>query len=167
MTTKSWQIRAATPDDAPALARLRHAFRTERRPPTQPEAEFLERCTGWMADRLVPGAAWRCWLAIAEGRPAGTLWLQLIEKLPNPGDETELHGYVSSVYVIPSLRNMGVGTGLLAACLAQCDALGIDAVFLWSTAESRRLYQRHGFAVRDDLLDRRQPNRLGAGADIR
>jgi N-acetylglutamate synthase-like GNAT family acetyltransferase len=85
----------------------------------------------------------------------GTLWLQLVEKLPNPGDETELHGYVSSVYVAPALRNEGVGTGLLTACLAECDALAIDAVFLWSTPDSRRLYERHGFAVRDDLLDRR------------
>jgi GNAT superfamily N-acetyltransferase len=94
-------------------------------------------------------------VAVAEGRLVGTLWLQLVEKLPNPGDEPELHGYVSSVYVAPALRGMGVGTALLTACLAECDALAIDTAFLWSTSDSRRLYQRHGFAVRDDLLDRR------------
>jgi hypothetical protein len=69
-----------------------------------------------MVERLAPGARWRCWVAVAEGQLVGTLWLQLLEKLPNPGDE---------------------------------------AVFLWSTPDSRRLYERHGFAVRDDLLDRR------------
>jgi GNAT superfamily N-acetyltransferase len=152
---KDWKIRAATPEDAPQLARLRYAFRTERRPAKELEAEFLSRCSGWMRERLAPGARWRCWVALVEERLAGTLWLQLIEKLPNPGDEAELHGYISSVYVAPPLRNRGVGTELLKACLNACDGLEIDAVFLWSTADSRRFYQRHGFAVRDDLLDRR------------
>jgi GNAT superfamily N-acetyltransferase len=150
-----WLIRAATPDDAPEVARLRYAFRTEQRSPTEPEAEFLRRCTRWMRERLIPGSRWRCWVAVAEGRLVGTIWLQVVEKLPNPGDEPELHGYVSSVYVSPSLRNAGVGTGLVTACLAECDSLGLDAVFLWSTPDSRRLYQRHGFEVREDLLDRR------------
>jgi N-acetylglutamate synthase-like GNAT family acetyltransferase len=94
-------------------------------------------------------------VAVAEERLVGTIWLQVIEKLPNPGGEPELHGYVSSVYVAPPLRNGGVGTGLVTICLAECDALGLDAVFLWSTPDSRRLYQRHGFDLRDDLLDRR------------
>lgn len=152
---KNWEIRAATPGDAPELARLRYAFRTERRPAEELEAEFLSRCTGWMTERLAPGARWRCWVAVVEGRLAGTLWLQVIEKLPNPGAEAELHGYISSVYVTPPLRNRGVGTALLKACLNASDALEIDAVFLWSTADSRRLYQRHGFDLRDDLLDRR------------
>ena len=155
MRQATWQIRAGTPEDAAELARLRYAFRTEWRSPTEAEAEFLHRCTGWMRDRLRLESRWRCWVAEAEGRLAGTLWLQLIEKLPNPADEPELHGYVSSVYVVPALRNSGLGTALVTACLAECDQLGIDAVFLWSTPDSRRLYQRHGFAVRDDLLDRR------------
>jgi GNAT superfamily N-acetyltransferase len=150
-----WLIRAATPNDASELARLRYAFRTEQASPTEPEAEFLRRCTSWMNGRLAPESSWRCWVAVVEGRLVGTIWLQVIEKLPNPGDEPELHGYVSSVYVVPGLRSGGVGTALVTACLAACDDLGLDAVFLWSTSESRRLYQRHGFDLRDDLLDRR------------
>jgi GNAT superfamily N-acetyltransferase len=155
VTDIGWRIRAANPDDAAELARLRHAFRTERRSATEPDADFLARCTEWMKEALGPEARWRCWAAVADSQLVGTLWLQLIEKLPNPGEESELHGYVSSVYVAPGLRNKGVGAALLTACLDQCDALGVDAVFLWSTPDSRRLYQRHGFAVRDDLLDRR------------
>jgi N-acetylglutamate synthase-like GNAT family acetyltransferase len=84
----------------------------------------------------------------------GTLWLQLIEKIPNPGQEPEQHGYVSSVFVLPERRNTGLGGALLAACLAECDRLGLDTVFLWCTPESRRLYQRHGFAGREDFLSR-------------
>jgi GNAT superfamily N-acetyltransferase len=153
--TDTWRIRPAIPEDAEELARLRHGFRTEWQPATEPEAEFRRRCTLWMKDRLAPDSRWRCWVAVTEERLVGTIWLQVIEKLPNPGDESELHGYVSSVYVVPPLRNAGVGTGLVTVCLAECDALGVDAVFLWATPDSRRLYQRHGFDLRDDLLDRR------------
>jgi GNAT superfamily N-acetyltransferase len=154
MIGMGWQIRTATADDAEELARLRFAFRAERRPHTEPQSEFLGRCSRWMRERLL-GSSWRCWVAMAEGRLVGTIWLQVIEKLPNPGDEPELHGYVSSVYVAPELRNHGVGTALVTACLGVCDELGLDAVFLWSTPDSRRLYQRRGFDPRDDLLERR------------
>ena len=155
MRGRVWQIRAASPKDAAALARLRYAFRTERRAATEPQAEFLQRCERWMAERLEAGGSWRCWTAVAEEQLVASLWLQLIEKLPNPADETELHGYVTSIYVAPPHRKAGIACGLLAACLRQCEESGVDAVFLWSTPDSRRLYQRFGFTVRDDLLERR------------
>ncbi len=65
------------------------------------------------------------------------------------------HGYISSLYVVPDLRNAGIGSALMEACLAECGRRGVDAVFLWPTARSRPLYLRHGFAVREDLLERR------------
>jgi GNAT superfamily N-acetyltransferase len=155
VTGEVWHIRTATPVDAPDLARLRYAFRSEYRRATELETGFVERCTSWMAGRLGPTARWRCWVAVAEARLVSTLWLQVIEKLPNPGDETELHGYITSVYVLPAFRKRGIASALLTACLNECDGLGVDAVFLWSTDESRELYLRHGFAKHDDFLDRR------------
>jgi GNAT superfamily N-acetyltransferase len=85
----------------------------------------------------------------------GTIWLHRIEKLPNPVGEAETHGYVSSLYVDPACRGEGLGGRLLGACLEACLAEGVDAVILWPTPRSRSLYQRHGFAVREDLLERR------------
>lgn len=155
----NWIIRAAKPDDAPALARLRYEFRTERRTAEESAAKFLRRCAEWMGHRLQGDSAWRCWVAEAGGQLWGTLWLQLIEKIPNPVAERELHGYVSSVYVIPQSRHSGIGSALLDACIRECDRIQVDVVFLWSTPRSRVLYQRKGFAVRDDLLDRRSAGR--------
>ena len=151
----TYHVRRAGPADAPQLAQLRFAVRAERTPAMEDRSEFLNRCRAWMEERLEPPSAWRCWTAVSGPSLIGTLWVQLIEKLPNPAEEPELHGYVSSVYVIPEYRNAGVGGALLDTCLAECDRAGVDAVFLWSTPGSRRLYQRKGFAVRDDLLDRR------------
>ena len=148
-------IRPATKADAPALARLRFEFRASQDPAVEPEADFLARCTAWMETRLVLGSSWRCWLAEVAGRVVGTIWLHRIEKLPNPVGEVECHGYVSSLYVAPASRGEGFGDRLLGTCLEACLAQGVDAVILWPTPRSRSLYERHGFMVREDLLERR------------
>jgi GNAT superfamily N-acetyltransferase len=148
-------VRPGERRDVPTLARLRYEFRAGQDPPLEPEVDFLARCAGWMTARLVPGGSWRCWLAEEAGRAVGTVWLQRIEKLPNPVAEAESHGYVSSLYVVPSSRGAGLGGRLLGACLVACQAEEMDAVILWPTPPSRSLYLRHGFAVREDLLERR------------
>ncbi len=152
--TATLALRPAVPADAGVLARLRFAFRADLEPPAEPESVFLARCTSWMAPRLAPGGPWRCWVA-GEAEPVGTVWLQLLEKLPNPVAEPEWHGYVSSLFVQPDARGAGLGSRLLAEALAECDRLGCDAVVLWPTPRSRSLYLRHGFALREDLLERR------------
>jgi GNAT superfamily N-acetyltransferase len=148
-------VRGAVIADAPALARLRYEFRAALDPTPEAEAAFVARCTRWMAARL-EGGTWRCW--VAEDTPGvivGTVWLHLIEKLPNPVLEPEQHGYVSSLYVRPAARGTGLGSTLLRACIDDCVRGQVDAILLWPTPASRSLYERHGFGVRDDLLERR------------
>jgi ribosomal protein S18 acetylase RimI-like enzyme len=160
-------IRLAAPGDAPTLAQLRYDFRASQDPVAEPEADFLARCRSWMAARLVPGGAWRCWVAEDAGQLIGTLWLEVLEKLPNPVAEAEHHGYITSVYVDPSRRGAGLGSRLLDTCLRTCMAEGLDAVILWPSARSRPLYERHGFTVGDDLFERRlgpPHSRAGAAA---
>jgi len=148
-------IRLAGTEDAPSLARLRYELRACHDPATEDEADFLARCGAWMAARLAPGSHWRCWVVEEAGKLVGAIWLQIIEKIPNPGAETENHGYISNLYVEPSRRGAGLGSMLMDACLRFCEKETVDAVILWPTPRSRSLYERHGFAVRDDLLERR------------
>jgi GNAT superfamily N-acetyltransferase len=155
VSVPEFRVRQANPGDAPELARLRYDFRTELDPPAESKPVFVERCTRWMAEALAAGGAWRCWVAVLGTTLVGTAWLQMIEKLPNPVGHLGYHGYMSSVYVIPELRNAGIGSALLEACLSQAEVERIDALFLWPTTRSRALYERHGFAIRDDLLERR------------
>lgn len=148
-------IRPARPDDTSQLARLRYLFRADFGAPVESELDFLARSEPWIRKRLGAGSSWRCWVAESGNRLVGTAWLQLIEKLPNPVDEAEWHGYISSLYVDPAWRNAGLGTALLEKCLKECEERKVDAVILWPTPRSRELYERHGFAARDDLLERR------------
>jgi GNAT superfamily N-acetyltransferase len=149
------RIRRAVSADAPMLARLRYDFRRELDPVEESGDAFLRRCTEWMSDRLQPGGTWRCFVALHREGMVGTLWLQDIEKLPNPVGHSELHGYVSSVYVVPESRGLGIGSALVQACVADADSRGLDALFLWPSDRSRPLYHRHGFEVSHDLLQRR------------
>ena len=154
-SSSSCRIRAATPADAPALAALRYEFRAALDPAAESHESFIERCQAWIRERLAPGSAWRCWIVEDGTHPVGMAWLMTIDKLPNPVGEPERHGYLSSLYLQPSFRGHGIGSDLLDTCLRACEAQNCDAVFLWPTARSRSLYLRHGFAVREDLLERR------------
>jgi len=109
-----------------------------------------------MTHRLQAAGPWRCWVADIGEAIVGTVWLELVEKLPNPIEEPEWHGYVTSLYVQAEHRGTGLGSALLEACLRECEARAVDAIILWPTPASRTLYLRYGFAVRDDLLERRQ-----------
>lgn len=148
-------LRSAGPADAAVLASLRFELRSGVALVWEPEQEFLARCTEWMRERLSPGGAWRCWIAEDGERIVGSIWLQLFEKIPNPGEDAEFHGYVSNLYVAPSHRGSGLGSRLLAECIEVCDESVVDKMILWPTPQSRTLYQRHGFDARDDLFERR------------
>ena len=78
--------------------------------------------------------------------------MQVVEKLPNPGDEPERHAYVSNLFVRPDHRNLGIGADLLRAVLDEGKRLDVDAVFLWPTARSRSLYERFGFTANGAVL---------------
>ena len=146
-------IRPATASDAHALARLRYEFRSGSRAASEDESEFVERCRVWMEGRLGEGGAWRCWVAERGRELVGAIWTQLIEKIPNPSPEPERHAYITNFYVREGERGRGAGSTLLSAALEWCREADAHAVILWPTERSRSLYLRHGFAVREDLLE--------------
>jgi len=147
-------IRLAHESDAPRLARLRYDFRSEMHPTTESDHEFAQRCESWMAERLRDGSRWRCWVAERQYDLVGGLWVQLIEKIPNPSDEPEEHAYISNVYVRDVARGSGIGSALLDAALAWCDERPVHSVILWPSVRSRPLYERFGFTFADGILER-------------
>lgn len=146
------QVRRATSSDADVLARLRWEFRSVGRGALEEsEHAFIERCSAWLRAELARDDAWSAWLVEDDTGAVGQIWVRLIDKLPNPTGEPERHAYISNLYVTPSARG-GVGTKLLEACLAWLAEQNVDSILLWPSAASRSLYERHGFAVSDDVL---------------
>lgn len=148
-------IRPATPEDAAVLAELRFDFRAASGSVEEPREEFLPRCERWILDRLGNREAWRAWIAEHNGAAAGNIWLQWVEKIPNPVAELEWHGYITNLYVKEEFRGKQLGSALLKAALEACRDRGVDAVILWPTPRSRSLYLRHGFVAGDDMMQLR------------
>ena len=147
-------IRLAAVSDAPLLAKFRYAFRAGTGGVSEDESEFIDRCSLWMQERLRgEDGPWRCWMAEQNQVLLGHLWAQLIEKIPNPSPEREYHAYITNFYVSEEARGRGVGSRLLSVALDWCSAHQVHAVILWPTERSRSLYLRHGFSVREDLLE--------------
>lgn len=145
-------LRLAEPSDAKALAQLRYDFRSSTGIATEPEAQFIERCTLWMAAHLNDGSNWKCWVAESENL-LGAVWVQLVEKIPNPRAEPEYHAYLTNFYLRESARGHGTGSRLLTVAIDWCKAREVHAIILWPTEKSRTLYERQGFSVRSDLLE--------------
>jgi GNAT superfamily N-acetyltransferase len=154
-------IRLAAPADAPVLSELRYEFRVTRGVQVEPREAFCARCAAWMTERLGESSSWRCWIAETGGRVCGAVWLQVIEKIPNPANEPERHGYVSNFYVREDMRASGIGSRLLQAALDWARGREVDSVILWPTPRSRTLYQRFGFAAQTQLMELQGDERRG------
>ena len=74
------KIRVATEADAPILARFRFELRSGASR-IESEAEFIERCTAWIQQRLSSDGVWRAWIAEREQTPLGNVWAQVVEKM--------------------------------------------------------------------------------------
>ena len=146
-------VRSAMPDDAALLARLRFELRAALHELREDEAEFIERCTRWMRERLNDGGRWRCWIAEREGTTIGAVWVQLIEKIPNPIAAPECYVYLTNFYVRPEERGQGFGSQLLAEALSWTRSNNAELVLLWPTERSKSLYARHGFVTADDFME--------------
>ena len=145
-------VRVAKPSDADALAQLRYALRASTGRATEPQTDFINRCSVWMKNHL-QSPAWQCWVAQIDGRVIGAVWLQLVEKIPNPRSEAEHHAYITNFFIQQEARGRGIGSQLLRTALDWCQAREVHAVILWPTERSRSLYERFGFAVRDDIME--------------
>ena len=143
-------IRPASPRDVDELARLRWDFRREHGTPAALSFEDFRREFGAFADDVLAREdAWRAWVAESSGRVVGCVWLQLIEKVPHPSRRR--HGrplaYVTNMYVVPELRNSGLGGRLLDAAMEHARDREVDGVVVWPSDRSVALYERAGFGT--------------------
>lgn len=146
------KIRVATESDALTLARLRYEFRSLFHQVHEDEATFVDRCTVWMRERLRSESLWKCWIAELQDTAAGNVWVQLVEKIPNPIEEPEHYIYLTNFYVREQHRSHGVGSMLLSEILVWGQSRNIKTVILWPTERSKPFYMRHGFATAEDLM---------------
>nr|WP_205126377.1 GNAT family N-acetyltransferase [Nocardioides nitrophenolicus] len=134
-------VRLATPADAFVVGGLLFDFNTEFEAPTPSAADLGDRFTALLArtDVLVVLAE-----DPATAAPTGFGYLTL---RPTPYGDGPL-AQLEELYVLPSLRDQGVGTALITRALSEVRDRGaiemhinVDEV----DVDTRRFYERHGF----------------------
>jgi GNAT superfamily N-acetyltransferase len=135
------RIRLATPADAYVVGGLLFDFNTEFDTPTPSAADFGDRFAVLLArtDVLVVLAE-----EPASGEATGFAYLTL---RPTPYGDGPL-AQLEELYVVPTLRDGGIGTALLTRAVAEVEQRGgievhinVDEV----DTDTRRFYERHGF----------------------
>jgi ribosomal protein S18 acetylase RimI-like enzyme len=92
---------------------------------------------------LLPGM-----LGVYRGRLPRVLGaLNAIEK----NHPAEPHEYLAFVGVAPERQGRGIGSMVMKPILDRCEAEGIPAYLEASSVRSRALYERHGFAVTEEV----------------
>ena len=115
---------------------------------------FLEQMADTVRSYLDSGS-WTIWVAAeqASGRLVGTTYLQRIAKVPRPYPRPPAWGYVTNVYVVPELRNAGVGRRMLDAMIRETREEGMDTLLLWPSERAVPFYLRAGFATPPSALE--------------
>jgi GNAT superfamily N-acetyltransferase len=151
--TADLTVREARPTDARALAKLRWAFKQEDHDVRSPdEALPLAQAESWIRDRL-SGGHWLAWVAETGGQICGHVFLQLVERMPEPYADNAPLGYVTNFFVTPAQRNQGAGTALLEALKRYAHGARLDTLIVWPSERSSHLYRRAGFRVPQELLE--------------
>lgn len=145
------KIRKAVATDAMALARLRWRWPVEERGYAGTDrAAFLELFSAWVVEHLSTHIPF---LAEADDQVVGMAWLMLADRVPSPANRCRRTGDVQSVYVVPELRDGGVGAQLLQAVLAEASRLELEHVTVHSSQRAVPFYQRSGFQPEQRWLE--------------
>jgi GNAT superfamily N-acetyltransferase len=136
-------VRKATAADAAALAGLRWRWPADERGYAGTDrAAFLELFSAWVIEHLSTHLPF---LAEVDDRVVGMAWLMVADRVPSPARRHRRTGDVQSVYVVPELRDSGVGAALLDAVLAEACRLELEHVTVHSSDRAVPFYQRVGF----------------------
>ena len=149
-------VRRGPAADAPALARLRWRWRADEHgevPGDVDRATFVDFFTTWVVDHLSTHLPF---VAEVDGRLAGMAWLMLPDRVPSVTNLDRRFGDVQSVYVVPDLRNAGIGAALMDAILAEARARELEFVTVHSSRRAVPMYERSGFRAGQNWLEWRE-----------
>jgi GNAT superfamily N-acetyltransferase len=138
--------RIATSTDMPQIADLRWRLRVDDEPVSDRGAyehfiaDFVRVCeTEWPPNENIH------WTA-ADGKIA------LVRKLPTADNLTDRCGCISNSYVLPEVRNAGVGNRLLMAIKGWTSAEHSELLVVWPSERAYPSYERAGFSRHPDPL---------------
>jgi len=148
------KVREACLADAEELAHLRWEYSPEQvARGVQTLAEFRREFVAFIEASLSGGKG-KIWCLDSGTGLRGNLYLQVIAKVPRPGEFANRWGYATNVYVEPTFQNQGWGGQMIEAAVAWAKAEGLEFIILWPSSESVGFYEDHGFIRSPDAMER-------------
>ena len=145
-------LRPATETDIPVLAYQRCAMFEATGLLHAADGGELETAVRRYLEEAMPAGTFHAWLVEAGGVVVAGGGLQLRTLQARPGFvRGEPEGLVVSMWTEPAHRRRGLGSRVLEALLAWCEARGIRRLTLHASAEGRPLYQRYGFKPTNEM----------------
>jgi GNAT superfamily N-acetyltransferase len=145
-------VRRASTEDAIRLPELRWRFSAEFHEALEPLDAFSSRFSEF-ARRALNDPRWAVWVAEADGKLVGNIWMELVERVPRPHSLRRFIGYVTNVYVIPERRSSGVGGRLVQAAINWGRDSDCEILVLWPSEASVRFYERGGFRSARQVME--------------
>ncbi|NPC41902.1 GNAT family N-acetyltransferase [Nocardioides sp. zg-1230] len=152
------EVRRATVEDAAVLGRLLWDFNTEFDSETDDADVLAARFARILA---LPGIL--AVLAEEDGEAVGFALVSLRPAIWFDGPVSQLE----ELYVVPQLRDRGIGTQVLDLCRALARGLGSPEMHIGVDevdADTRRFYERHGFRNIEEGTDYRMLYYVGPTA---
>lgn len=142
MTDLVVTVRRASDGDAPALAGLRWRRATQERGYQGGNLdEFVATLGEWMHGHPTHLA----FVAEAADEVVGMAWLAVLDRVPTANKYARRGGDVQSVFVVPELRDRGVGALLMSAVLDEARRLDLEHVTVHSSPRAVAFYERNGW----------------------
>lgn len=139
MTEPTWYVRRATVDDASEVAGLLHDFNIEFETPS-PGPDLL-------AARLRILLASPTTFALLAGTPV--IALAVVTLRANVWYDGKV-ALLDELYVVPELRDQGIGSAVMAELLAIAETTGVDLIEInvdEGDVDTQRFYVRHGYSA--------------------
>ena len=147
------QYRIATSADLSQIADLRWRLRVDDEPVSDRGsyerfiADFVRVCeTEWSPNEITH------WIAADGKKVVAVMSIALVRKLPSPDNLRDRWGYISNSYVLPEVRNAGVGERLLMAIKDWASAENLELLVVWPSERAYPFYERAGFSRHPDPL---------------
>jgi GNAT superfamily N-acetyltransferase len=146
------RVRHATDLDIEELARLRWQSTIEEGDVAEPLASFTERFRP-VAHAMLQSETWIIWVLSDSEKLVGTVYVQEVAKVPRPDGRSGSYGYVTAVFLDPTIRNQGLGSRLLQAAIDAARSRGIEFLIVWPSERSVSFYERLGFTLSADAME--------------
>ena len=85
------------------------------------------------------------WVAADGARIVAVMSVAIVRKFPRPGNLRGRWGYLANSYVLPAMRNVGVGSQLLEAIKPWAVEQDLELLVVWPSEMAYPFYERAGF----------------------